>query len=1467
MPFMVRLLGAVDRSRLEGAMRRLIRRHDSLRTSFHMMGDRAIQRVDRRVEFHVEYFDVRDSIDSRVAGSGIAKRFVRPFAPSTAPLLRAGLARLDEEDFLFMVDMHHMVADGQSHAVLLREFAALYNDEDLPPLDIQYRDYALWLAGEEGLRHIRRQQEFWLGQFETPAPVSALPQDFARPPMQSFDGGMIAVTLTAPLTEQLRDLSRQRGATLFMTMLALYYVLLAKLSRQEDIVVGTPVLGRRRPDLESMIGMFVNTLPLRNFPIGDISFSQFLDRVRQQTLSAFENQEYPFEDLVEQVASARDISRNPLFDVMFSFYTADTPVDNDRSPIPGVTVAPFETENTTSKFDLSLYAEDNGESISCSFEYCSRLFTAATIQRFAAYFLTLAASVARDPRQSIADLDWLPVEEKERVLELFNRTEVGHDVDKPVQRFFQDAALAHPHRIALRAGSGSVSYDFLLRRSLAAARRLKTGGRGPASLVGIVMERSIEMVTAILAILCAGRAYVPIDPSIPRERKRYILKDSAIDLVLESGALADVAVETGDDGPVAGSPTDPAYCIYTSGSTGRPKGVLVEHRGVVNILLTLQTLYPLGPDDCYLLKTPVVFDVSVTELFGWFMGGGSLAVLPPGDQRDPDAIVGAIGRHRVTHINFVPSMLGAFLEILDPEAVAELSSLKYCFLAGEALPAASVKAFRASGIGARLENIYGPTEATIYATGCSLRYWKGGDVPIGKPLDNVRVYIVDSYGHPRGLGMSGELVIAGAGLARGYLNRVELTHDAFAVEAIAGEERVYRSGDLARWLGDGQIDYLGRLDHQVKIRGNRIELGEIEAALLDHDAVVEAVAVVLDHQEGGQSLAAYVRGVPQGGVAELTAHVSRLLPNYMIPAYVVPLEAFPLNAAGKIDRLNLPPVVTEQSSGPQETALPRTELEKILAAAWREVLGRDTIGLDDNFFTLGGDSIKTIQIAGRVRRQGVRLAMADIFRNPTIRQLAAVVKKISRTPSQKPLIGPCPLTPIQQHFFQSGRRELSYYNQAVMLRSRRRLQEEAVRSVFGVLQDHHDALRMTFHEQEGQVTQFCRGPGLPVSLEVFDFTGLPEAGEMVTATATGIQSKMDLENGPLLRLGLFRLDDGDRLLIAIHHLVIDGVSWRVLFEDIDTLSRQYQDGRPLELPQKTDSYKYWVEAMTRYAGSEAFGREIAYWRQLEENGADPIPRDFEGGPDLVVDSELASMRMSPEDTGLLLSEAHEAFNTEVEDILLAALGLAIRESFDCRKILLAMEGHGREEIGDDVDVVRTVGWFTSLYPVVLEMDGDDDPAEHVKQVKEMLRAIPHKGIGYGMLRYMAPPRARQGIDFLLRPRVIFNYLGQFDSDVRNMADFAMAPESPGPVVSPAALRLYDLDISGMVSGQCLSVTVSYNRNHFRRATVEGFLAILKERLRRVIHFCVDRNQKELTPSDLTYKGLSLNQLQEIEDMF
>ncbi len=1472
MPFVVRLLGAVDRLRLERAMARLVHRHDSLRTSFHMMGEDAIQRVARHVDFYVEYFDVRDSVDSEAAAVEVVKQFVRPFNPAVAPLIRAGLIQVDENDVLLMVDMHHMVGDGQSHAVLLREFAVLYNGGELPELELQYRDYAQWLAGEAGLRHIKKQEEFWLREFAEPAPVLDLPLDFSRPPMQSFDGSMETVVLGPELTEAIRRLARQRGGTVFMTVLALFYVLLCKLSSQEDIVVGTPVLGRRRPDLEAIIGMFVNTLPLRDFPVGDKSFSQFLDEVKGHTLSAFENQECPFEDLVDKVTAARDISRNPLFDVMFSFYTAEASVENNRSPIPGVTVVPFQLESATSKFDLSLYAEENEDRIACSFEYCTRLFSAATVRRFAAYFMNIAVSAVKDPGQNISNLEWLPLEEKELILELFNRTAVQHPDGTSIQRFFLDAAGAHPARTALRFGDATVSYGCLRRRSLCMARQLKAMGCGSASLVGIMMDRCLEMIVAILAVLSAGGAYVPIDPSIPEERKRYILKDSALGVLLEKEAIMensglDFPEEADRQFNEASAPTDPSYCIYTSGSTGRPKGVLVEHRSVVNILQTLQVRYPLGEDDCYLLKTPVVFDVSVTELFGWFIGGGALCILPPGDEKDPDAIVQAIGRYRVSHINFVPSMFSAFLEMMDQAAVAELSSLRYCFLAGEALPASTVKAFRASGIGARLENIYGPTEATVYAAGYSLEDWTGGDVPIGKPLDNMRIRILDRYGRLRGITMNGELFIAGTGLARGYLNRVELTHEAFGVDCSADGERLYRSGDLARWRPDGHIEYLGRVDHQVKIRGNRIELGEIESALLEHPAVFEVVAAAIEEETGNKCLAAYVRGFPDEGGSELEEYLRRRLPSYMIPAYFVAMEEFPRNAAGKIDRLRLPPATEMKRAISGETVEPATPLEKVLAEAWGDVLGRDSIGVTDNFFALGGDSIKTIQIAGRVRSKGYRMAMADIFRNPTIRQLALTVKEISRVPSQKPVIGPCPLTPIQSQFFQSGREELHYYNQAVMLRSERRLGEEMVHAVFEALQNHHDALRMTFHREEGRIVQFCRGPGMPVSLEVFDFTGLPEAGEKVTTAAAGIQGKIDLENGPLMRLGLFRLDDGDRLLVAVHHLVIDGVSWRILFEDIDALSRQFQKGQSLELPLKSDSFKYWGEALARYAGTESFKSEVPYWRGLESRDVGVIRRDVEAGPNLVADGALATMSLSAEETALLLAPAHEAFNTEIEDILVTALGLAIRESFGCPRVLLALEGHGREEVLDDVDVARTVGWFTSLYPVALDLGESSDPGICVKTVKETLRAIPRKGIGYGVLRYLAPAELREGMEFVLRPQVIFNYLGQFDADVRKMTELGIAAESPGPVASPDGVRLYDLDLSGMISGECLSVTVSYNRTHFRQATVEGFLSGYMDWLRRIIRFCTERDQKELTPSDLTYKGLSLDALQEIDNMF
>ncbi|MCP5048769.1 MAG: non-ribosomal peptide synthetase, partial [bacterium] len=681
------------------------------------------------------------------------------------------------------------------------------------------------------------------------------------------------------------------------------------------------------------------------------------------------------------------------------------------------------------------------------------------------------------------------------------------------------------------------------------------------------------------------------------------------------------------------------------------------------------------------------------------------------------------------------------------------------------------------------------------------------------------------------------------------------------------------TGDLARWLEDGNIEFLGRIDQQVKVRGFRIELGEIEVQLLSHESIKEAVVIALDDGSGNKYLCAYyvpVQGdfVPaaQCTAAQLKEYLSRYLPDYMVPSYFVSLESLPLTPSGKVDRRNLPAPAPEEITAGSDYAAPQTPVEIKLAEIWTEVLGRETIGLDDNFFEIGGDSIKVIQIVSRMGNAGYKLETKDVLRNPQIGRLAPLVKKADRIADQSPVTGTVPLTPVQQWFFQRPAVDPHHFNQAVMFYSREGFAKEAVTAVFTKLQEHHDALRLAFKEENGEMIQTNHDIQFPLSLEEHDYHGKEGAGKAVEARAAQIQANIDLSKGPLMKLGLFHLDDGDRLLIAVHHLVMDGISMRILFEDIESLFSQYNNNETLTLPLKTDSFKVWAQRLTQYADSPAFLKEAEYWKGLEAVSMPVIQKDFEEGENYIKDTAMLSFGLSEEETQQLLTKANQAFGTEISDILLTALGLSTAEAFGHGHLLIAREGHGREDILADIDISRTIGWFTSIYPVLLDISYAHDLAYQVKTVKETLRRIPHKGTGYGILKYLASPEHKEGIGFQLNPQISFNYLGQFDAEVGEMS-FQMARESAGKTESPNAQRDFELDITGMVTSKRLQMSVRYNKKQYKPQTVQTLIHHYKNRLQQVIEFCASRRTRQLTPSDLTYHELPLQTLDRLQDQY
>jgi len=1484
LPQILRFETEPEQEKITEACQELVNRHESLRSSFHMVGDRLVQRIEPWLDFYMEYLDAPgpEDIDK------MRDTFIQPFDLAKAPLLRMGIVKQADDSYLLLADMHHIIADAISNIILVQDFMALYSKNQLPPLKLHYKDYSEWRNSLETRESIREQGEYWEREFDqAPAPLN-LPTDFQRPPKQRFEGNLLSFEIDAKQTRILNTIARSQGSTLFMVLLAIYNIFLAKISYQDEIVVGTPVAGRRHTDLEKIIGMFVNTLPLRNRLPEDRPYTFFLKQVREKVLKALENQEHPFEDLVEKVELERDMSRNPLFDVMFAYqnmFTAPAGVSSPEGDELLLTPYPFKIK--TSKFDLTLNAAEDEEKLLMSFEYSTQLFSEQKILRFIDYFLQITTVVTQDYDRKIAQIEMISEEEKRRLLIDFNDTDAEYPSHKTIMQLFTEQVQKKPDHIAL-VGTEDVNYRELHETSERVASVLRQKGAEPGAIVGILVERSIEMITGIMGILKSGAAYLPLSPSYPRERIDFIMQDSSAKELLTHELIVEAVKEKQLTPPVQCSQSHyPAYVIYTSGTTGKPKGVIIENRSLVNRLNWMQKKYPIDETDRILLKTSFTFDVSVWEIFWWSFTGAGGCLLASGGEKNPAVITCTIEQNNVTVIHFVPSMLSVFLDYIHRSGETKrLSGLKQVFTSGEALTVTQVKQFNQwirKEHGTRLANLYGPTEATIDVSYFDCPESEEIDtIPIGKPIDNIQLYILDRNLSLQPVGVSGELFIAGTGVAKGYLNRPSLTSETFMrvdeyQSYIPTKPNVYyKTGDLARRESNGNIEFLGRIDHQIKIRGFRIEPAEIDNRVSNHPAVKEAITLPRTDETGDTYLCSYI--IPDGAldIPPVREYLAAYLPDYMIPAYFVELTEFPVTANGKIDRKALPNPTKLRLNEPKPPVAPANAIEKKLVEICRQVLGRDHIGREDNFFFSGGDSIKAVQVISRMYSAGYKVDMDELFKHPVIMKLAPHVKRLKRVPDQSTVTGTVPLTPIQTEFFNRSHIVTHHFNQAVILHAPQGFDKNTIETVFQKIQQHHDALRTTFKKNpdSGEILQVVHGEEYPLSLEEYNLetrdTGQMEMAEKIDH----IQASIDLETGPLMKLALFHLEDGDRLLIAVHHLVIDVVSWRILFEDIDTLYGQLEKGEKTTLPLKTDSYKLWAEKLSEYAKTKKLQEEHDYWSRLEAAAVPGIPMDFEVAENAVEDTRSITFALNREKTDQLLTRANEAFNTGINDLLLTALGISLNKVFKRNRVLLALEGHGRENIIEDIDVSRTVGWFTSLYPVLLEVSQPDDTGQRLKEIKESLRRIPNNGIGYGILKYHTGLKNNEPNPFENHPQISFNYLGQFDEDVKQMSYFEVAQETSGNTQAPGNRREYILDVVGMVTNNRLTMKVSYNEMHFKSETMAALVQHYESELTDIIAFCVAQRKIEPTPSDFTYKDLSLEELRrltieypELEDIY
>jgi amino acid adenylation domain-containing protein/thioester reductase-like protein len=1033
-----------DLWRLEQAFRRLIQRHESLRTSFLLVDNEPVQRIYVGVEFEIE---VRcGSPCPPVEVEKTIQKFIRPFDLSQAPLLRVGLIRTEDDNYLLMLDMHHIISDGFSHNILVKDFMTLYAGKQLPSLKLQYKDYSQWQNREKQGEKFKQQETFWLKEFLGEIPQVNLPLDYSRPAVQSFEGRMVGFTIEEADTRDLKSLVTNEGVTLYMVVLAIFNVLLSKISGSHEVIIGTAVAGRWHADLQEIIGMFVNTLSLCNSPGEDKPFNAFLKEIKKRTVEAFENQEYPFEDLVEKVTMKRDAGRNPLFDVMLNFQSPDFQPGTKLQIRKPEDTAVYFIESRIAKFDLTLTAVDMGNHLLLAFEYCSKLFKKETIQRWANYFKLIISSILENMTVMISQIEMIPESEKQQILYDFNDTTVDYPGDRSIHEIFREQVQKTPDLIAVVGVHElhelhEITYSEINKKSDQLAYGLRERGVGPDVIVGIMPRHSLETVIGILAILKAGGAYLPIDPDYPDERKRYMLTDSSARVLLKKSEIAQRPISKSETNPNDRNsngqnkistpivldfehlnfefvsnfgfrasnfrPLGLAYVLYTSGSTGRPKGVMVEHRNVVR--LVKNTNYIEFTERDRILQTGVLeFDASTFEIWGALLNGLTLFLLEEEKILSPETLKTAIMSYNISTL-WLTSPLFNQITSADIEVFRGLENL---LVGGDVLSPFHINKVWERFPGLKVINGYGPTENTTFSATHLIDKEYKASIPIGKPIANSIAYIVDKYGYLRPIGVAGELVVGGDGVARGYLNNPELTAEKFDQDSwdyqdyydekkkenekflgvqgpffkkVPGRRRLYKTGDLARWLSDGNIEFLGRMDQQVKIRGYRIELGEIENRLMENCGIKEGVVLAREDKNGNKYLCAFVVPHLPHSPKSLKEFLLQSLPGYMIPDYFVVVDKIPITSNGKIDRRALPEPLFHSS---ENYAAPRNEIEEKLIEVWGRVLGLSgAIGIHDDFFEIGGNSLRAMQIVSILIRE-FDISIDQIFQNPTIAELA-----------------------------------------------------------------------------------------------------------------------------------------------------------------------------------------------------------------------------------------------------------------------------------------------------------------------------------------------------------------------------------------------------------------------------------------------------------------------------------------------
>ncbi|WP_176044667.1 non-ribosomal peptide synthetase [Paraburkholderia phenoliruptrix] len=1451
----LRLTGRLDVRALRRAFDALVARHGALRTRFVETRGVVAQCIADETHYLWREHALHDPAQLRDLLRTVARE---PFDLVQGPLLRVDLVAIDVDCYALSVGVHHIVSDGWSQALLVRDLAALYRaaltGEDaalaraLPPLDLHFGDVAAWQnEWQEGA--LADDLAYWTKRLSIGRPTLELPLDRPRAAMRGIEGGRVRRDVGAALADCLRGLARTRRTTLFTVLLAAYAALLYRYGGQSGVRIGVPSAGRQRSETAGLIGFFVNTLVIDVDVDGGMQCATLLSQLHARVLEAHAHQAAPFGRILDALRIERDLGRSPLFQVMFNLEQATSEAS---VAMPGLVVEPEAGGTDTARFDLVLNVVDDGHSLRLMFNYAADVFDASTVERIASQYEAVLTQMAEGVQQRVGALK-LPMQREAKPLQKYPFESLGMALAAQARRT--------PQALALCCEDASLTYAQLDVWSSTLAARLIARGVGAERRVGLCVARGPALIAALVGIIRSGGAFVPLDPEYPAARLAQMIDDAGIVQVVadasSAGRVAGVLAqcEVVDVGSMAGvvalgSPADAArhtdltlhpeqlaYVLYTSGSTGRPKGVAVSHGALWTHLQDFLATYGINEADTVLHSSTINFDVALHETLPALLRGATVEMrgVQPWDLQ---TLSERLVTRRVTFAR-IPTAL--WQQWQRPAPPREQLALRQVTVGGEALPGDALARWRDGPLAdIRLDNLYGPTETTVAAL---YRRTEAADVnqvtvPIGRPYPGRTARVLDTFGDEAPVGGLGELCIGGPTVARGYLGRAGLTAERFVPDPY-GEPgaRVYRSGDLCRMRADGTVEFLGRLDQQVKLRGQRIELGEIEAVLRQCEGVREAAVMVVGEGQQ-QRLAAYVAvggeiadasaaAAPTPDAAHLQRELEQKLPGYMVPSSVTVLARLPWMPNGKLDRAALPAPQAEA----RERVAPSNEVESALLSIWSAVLGRDDLGVTENFFEAGGDSIQSLQIIARAREAGWRLTPRQIFEHPTVAALAQRAQRLDAPGAHAPDDGAAlGLTPIQRLFFERYPHGESHWNQAVLLKVKGRLVPEALERAVAALEARHDALRLRFVQEAGawqQVADAAHTSPTPQTAVVRHET--PGSLADLKAACERIQSSLDIVQGPVWRVGHFETPDETRVLIAIHHLSVDGVSWRVLLEELQSAYEQAERAEPIQLPAPSMPWRAWVRALHEYAESSERVAELAWWQTILDAPALQAGPLFQALAPKPQPQKTLLKKLSRQLTVSLVREAPRAYRMRVDEVLLAALARAVGDRVSRDEVLIELEGHGREDVIDGVDLSRTVGWFTTQYPLALPRG--THAADALLRVRERLAAVPLRGLGWGLLACCADAASRSALRALPTPEIAFNYLGRFDQTFDPTSRFGFATEASGDAIAPRA-KLPDraLDINVWIAGDSLALNWGYAPQFISDALAEQLFASFESAL-------------------------------------